>query len=889
MACARPAASLLRERAIFKKRAACARRSDVKYLLRFLTKLLCVLMAPALAMLTPPPLRLGPAEQPAPTEAQQVTGESFADVPAIWPHHQHPFGHEVALFRHTFWIEQPIASARLAVFADTRYELWLDGVKLGRGPARFSRLTHEYDEYLVTSLASGPHVIAVLVQWSPNMRRSESERPLLQLRLTRDGHVVAQTGPHWKAMRASAWNPAASPVHAWQLIGTTELLDLNRLPADWAQFDFDDARWSAPATLPRPTARYRPRSIPMLAEIPVRGRIMQRGVLAHGRTLIELRPDAHGEQRFVFSLHEDAEVTLETLTVSGPMAHRLIQFHPTTGTQTIPLALEAELDGRRMSWEADEGWHPDVRRTSAYLKPGRYTLLLSNVPVDGWPMLVSGLSLDADELTFRQGTHAGRRLLLSRPHRDESAVSVEATPSGHTLIFHRTPGFAVLDLGRVTHGRIGALVSGARGAVVDVGWSERLWRGRYPLPYLGSLHPEWNQTDSWVLDGTLRRISTIDARAGRYVLIAVWGASPVQLRELRVIEERYPLNAGAMFASSDELLNTIWRIGRDTAMLNMTDAYADPWRERGQWWGDAFVVDRVNEAVFGDNALMRRGLLFMAEQVGRRPGASMTTHEDAGGFLHDYGMLWVQSVRRYVERTGDDSILPECYPAVQRLMANLAGLEHPDTGLLDIPKRNWWESALIDWSAYYSPDVPIVYGQSAPVNAMYYGTLQDAAAIARWMDDAPFETAWTIRARQVRERINTLLYLPDQRRYGSSIVGGQVTTPTLFAQAWPLAYDVVPSERITDVARALLDLISRDPTRPNVQPYGMFWVLEALGRTGHVDEGVTLIKLYYGHLLERGATTWWERWDADEHPSQSLSHGWGSAPTWFLSTYATGR
>lgn len=116
-----------------------------------------------------------------------------------------------------------------------------------------------------------------------------------------------------------------------------------------------------------------------------------------------------------------------------------------------------------------------------------------------------------------------------------------------------------------------------------------------------------------------------------------------------------------------------------------------------------------------------------------------------------------------------------------------------------------------------------------------------------------------------------------------------MTSPTLFAQAWPLAYDVVPSERVTDTVNALLELISRDPTQPNVQPYGMFWVLEALGRAGRVDEGIALIKLYYGHLLARGATTWWETWDADRDHSKSLSHGWGSAPTWFLSTYAAGK
>ncbi|MCS6849180.1 MAG: alpha-L-rhamnosidase [Anaerolineae bacterium] len=862
---------------------------DVRHVLRFLIRLLCVLVAAVLAMPVQPAPRFDVATQPlASAEVFRGEGDAFAGTPAIWPHDRRPLAHEVALFRHTFTIERPITQARLAVFADTRYELWLDGVRLGRGPARFSRRTHEYDEYVIPTLTSGPHVIAALVQWSPNVRRSESKQPMLQLRLTQGHRTIAQTGTHWKAIRSPAWNPDASPVHAWQLIGATELLDLNQLPADWMQLDFDDTHWPAPVMQPHPTARYRPRTIPMLAEIPVHGRIAQRGVLAPGQTPVALRPDANGEQQFAFSLNERAQLILETLPVAGPSARALIQLHPSTGLQHAPLALEAELDGTLLSWTVADDWHPDVRRASVPVPPGQHTLLLRNVPV-GWPVLISGIPLGPGTQVIRQGTHAGRRLLLSRPRTDDSAVAVEYTPAGYALTFRHTPSYVVLDLGRVVHGRIEAQVDGARGTIVDIGWAERPWRDGYPLPYLGSLYPEWNQTDSWVLDGTLRRISTIDARAGRYVLIAVWGDAPVQLRELRVIEERYPVNAGAMFASSDALLNAIWRVGRDTAMLNMTDAYADPWRERGQWWGDAFVVDRVNEAVFGDNALLRRGLLFMAEQVGRRPGASLSTHEDAGGYLHDYGMLWVQSVRRYVERTGDRSILPECYPAVRRLMANLAEFEHPDTGLLDIPQRRWWESALIDWTAHYSPDTPIVYGQSAPVNAMYYGALRDAAALAGWMNDLPFETAWRARAKQVRERINDSLYLPNQKRYGSSIVAGRVTSPTLFAQAWPLAYDVVPSERVTDTVNALLELISRDPTQPNVQPYGMFWVLEALGRAGRVDEGIALIKLYYGHLLARGATTWWETWDADRDHSKSLSHGWGSAPTWFLSTYAAGK
>lgn len=864
---------------------------------------LVALVAAVLALPLQAPSTLGTAGSVAsgPFEPGHTAAPaSLSTVPAIWPQTERsltdpPPAHEVALFRRTFSIAAPLRNAELAVFADTRYELWLDGTWIGRGPARFSRQTHEYDVYTIPILTGGEHVLAALVQWSPNVRRSESVQPMLQLQLTYNGHVIAQTDSNWKAIRSPAWNADATLVHAWNLIGATELLDFNRLPPDWMQLSFDDSHWRGAQRQPQPTARYRPRSIPMLANIPMPARAVQRGRLAPGGVLIELQPNAQGEQRLAFTMAITSTLTIKTLlgtNVAGTALPQVIAIGPLGGSQAQPLWPEAGMDGATLEWTADDDWHPDIRRASATLRPGAYALVFRNVPARSWPVWLSAPHAHLTEATahrLHQGTHAGRRLLLVRPAPDNSAVAVESGPHGYMLTFNRTPSYVVLDLGRVVHGRIEAQVDGPAGAVLDVGWAERTWRNGYPPPYLGSLHPEWNPTDSWVLDGRLRRMTTIDARAGRYVLIAVWGDAPVRLRDVRVIEERYPVTARTTFASGDAQLNAIWRIGRDTAMINMLDAYADPWRERGAWWGDAVVVDRVNEAVFGDNALMRRSLLLTAEQIGDSPGASTVTLSSAAGSLHDYGMLWVQSMRRYIARTGDRSILPECYPAVQRFMIQLAQLEHPNTGLLDVPKANWSESALIDWAAFYSPIGSVVHGQSAPVNAMYYATLRDAAALAGWMEDAPFEVAWHARAAQVRERINELLYLPDQRRYASSIVEGRLITPTLFAQAWPLAYDVVPAERIADTVRALLELISRDPAKPNVQPYGMFWVLEALGRTGHVDEGIALIKLYYGRLLERGATTWWERWDADQHPDQSLSHGWGSAPTWFLSTYVKRR
>jgi hypothetical protein len=117
---------------------------------------------------------------------------------------------------------------------------------------------------------------------------------------------------------------------------------------------------------------------------------------------------------------------------------------------------------------------------------------------------------------FEQCNHAGRRLLLSEPSSDIGSVKV-AQLENSALYFQlvNLPAYVVLDLGRTIHGRLRAEVSGPSGTIIDIGWDERLLPGSIrPLPYPGSLHPQWNQVDSWVLAGT-QRPGTIDARGGK--------------------------------------------------------------------------------------------------------------------------------------------------------------------------------------------------------------------------------------------------------------------------------------------------------------------------------------------------------------------------------------
>ncbi len=272
----------------------------------------------------------------------------------------------------------------------------------------------------------------------------------------------------------------------------------------------------------------------------------------------------------------------------------------------------------------------------------------------------------------------------------------------------------------------------------------------------------------------------------------------------------------------------------------------------------------------------------MAQTMQTDPAPAMAPHND-GMHLLDYSMLWVHSLAEYAQRNADNGLVDQLYPSLIQFMAYLESLESPTTHLISLPKLHWSQTAYIDPHCSECR-----YGQSTPLNALYYSTLQQAAQLAIMRGDLISTQSWLDKTQTVKHSINQLLYLPLEQRYATSFYEGQWLEPGPHAQAWALAYDLVETENIPTVTNALLELLSQDPENPNLEIYGMYWVLKALGKHGYIQPALQIIERYYGNLLDKGASTWWENFNADQHRFNTLSHAWGGAPTWFLSTYLAG-
>ncbi len=832
--------------------------------------------------------------------------DPFSDNTPIWSDTLVPTSAKVVLFRKEFHLDQGIREAKLALFADTRYSVWFDGVWLGRGPARFSQTLREYDLLSIGDLPAGEHLIAILVQWAPNVRRAESTRPHLMAHL--EGMIddtetiVLRSGVDWKTFTPNAWNDQASQVHAWNLIGPTELLDLRTLPKDWHQVSFDDQNWehaqvvnlhlsslvpfhisklddypilskevSAKSSLfltsfaPfSETITFQPRSLPLSIETSVPITLRDAGSISPGFMVGEITPPFDDPTTLSFYASQPHLIVVQVLSEGLPIT-------------------QISLDGQELEWKQDASSHPDIYLAEKEIEVGFHILNISQIPASGLTFAVSSQENTFEAFPFGQGVHAGRRTLLANLV-SEPTVVTSITQAEHSLDLeiNSLPGYIVLELPRVIHGRLYATVSGAAGTILDIGWDERLTtKSTRPLPYPGSLHSQWNQVDSWILDNQPREITTIDARAGRYILICLWGSGSVHLSHLRVVEEKFPTELIGSFHSSDPLLDQIWQTGVETIIPNMTDAYTDtPWRERGQWWGDAYVEEKINQVSFGQTDLIRRGLLFMADAMKKDPSPLMAPSNYGGLFL-DFTMLWVHNLWDYHNFVGDASFTKSLYPFVSDFMTYLERYQNTSSGLLETPRTP--RLAYIDTLGWHSR-----YGQATALNALYAGTLHVASRLAQEVGDEFNATKWEAQAIFIADRINDHLYDANRHSYYATYYENGYIEPTVHAQAFALAYNIVPESEREAVAEVLLNLLSDGPETPPVGTYGMFWVLDALGKSGKLQEAFDVIKTYYGYMLSNGATTWWEHFTANQFWHQSLSHGWSGAPTWFLSTYALG-
>ena len=146
-------------------------------------------------------------------------------------------------FRRAFDLPARPGAATLHLSADSRYLLYVNGVRLGYGPARAYQENYEYDSYDLTAhLTVGRNLIAVDVShYGEATFQHRVGRGGLIAQLDVDGQPRLWTDSAWRTKPSAALiqhTPRAAIQLPWE-----EQVDARLEDVGWTTAGFDDTAW----------------------------------------------------------------------------------------------------------------------------------------------------------------------------------------------------------------------------------------------------------------------------------------------------------------------------------------------------------------------------------------------------------------------------------------------------------------------------------------------------------------------------------------------------------------------------------------------------------------------------------------------------------------------
>ncbi|MEO0734307.1 MAG: alpha-L-rhamnosidase, partial [Bacteroidota bacterium] len=190
----------------------------------------------------------------APLGAQDYAHQPW---PASWVTHPTAPATEFAVvnFRRTFRLEVLPDSLPVMVSADNRYQLFVNGQRVGEGPARGDLLHWRYETYdLKPYLQTGDNLIAAVV-WNYGIDKpwsQQSYRLGFLLQLKDEAFHYLQTNEDWLAYHNEAYSPITDSkdrLGTYIVVGPQLRIDGNKMPWSWEQGGFVDDAWSPAKTI----------------------------------------------------------------------------------------------------------------------------------------------------------------------------------------------------------------------------------------------------------------------------------------------------------------------------------------------------------------------------------------------------------------------------------------------------------------------------------------------------------------------------------------------------------------------------------------------------------------------------------------------------------------
>jgi hypothetical protein len=470
-----------------------------------------------------------------------------------------------------------------------------------------------------------------------------------------------------------------------------------------------------------------------------------------------------------------------------------------------------------------------------------------------------------------------------------AAETLSGTALGLPRLLQRAPAAGVsiarptqilLDFGRELSGRL--QFAGSAGATIQVHTGES--RAACLRVMNDARLLAIDNSGPWTVTLQGADVQSTPYTAFRFALLTLPAGRPITLTRATCDFKYYPVSYRGAFSCSDPLLTKIWYTGAYTAHLCMQeDIWDAPKRDRGLWIGDMHVSGETINTVFADRFLVERTIAGgRAQAQNGRPDTQLPT-QDVNS-IPGYTASWFGVLADFYRHSGDIDFLRSQHAAILSLLA-YQRTEFDKRHLFTNPYNAW---DFCDWAPDFVRGTP----QTLATTDLFdiYGVRQ-AVFLLKALGDEANAAEYASWAETLTAAARAGLADPRTQDYGDRVQENAMAVYADVATAAqrPAIYDSVlkPGSPAWNVPSAG-DLAGSEV----MSPFYGYYVLRAYGKLGEEQAGIDLLRRYWGAMLVRGTTTWWECFDPTfpqdmnvviaKMPYVSLCHGWSSGPTPFL-------
>ncbi|OGV52515.1 MAG: hypothetical protein A2017_19170 [Lentisphaerae bacterium GWF2_44_16] len=523
----------------------------------------------------------------------------------IWEHGIQDRTFSYVCFRKKFDIEKVPPLAVLYITANNNYHAFLNGKRIGTGPAFSQSRFKRFESYNTGALLKeGVNCLSVIVHHYDENDSVNPEYKGLLCQIDIHGKTVCVSDSTWKTFSCRAYHQEPRVKMGYTF--WPEFFDARSYPHGWTECDFNDDLWQSAVPVKKAFDEFWQCEQSQARVFPWINLISS-----------ELEP-----------LKYTRRIPVEIIT-EGEVIEKM---QPSSHDTAIRMSIEQILPLEKAS----------IQNSKA---------LLNNTA----PVVVCGSDLREKTETFDGIRDA-------------------------TLI---------LDFGRIINARLGFRISSQSGAMIDIGYSNRL-EGKRIVPYVSCQTP---MADQYTASEGEQTWQGFHWRQFRYIQLTFRNSSGgIKIHELWAEQVEYPFILKGGFECNDSLLNCAVNAARFSTELNVVDHTMDnATRERRYHVGDCTAHLWSIWSFFGNCGIVERYLRHAEE-----------TRQICGGYERAAGLRGVvidsdwefpSVIYEHYMLYGNKELLEEMWPGLELLARFIESCIEKDGTIISVPYLQYYDWA----------------------------------------------------------------------------------------------------------------------------------------------------------------------------------------------------